>query len=274
MTNSRDWQGEVGRKWAEEWRRTDRSFSGLTDRLLGVASAGRVHRVLDVGCGAGELSLAMGRGHAGAEVVGIDISKPLLDVARERGSHLFNVSFELADSSCWLREAWAPDLIVSRHGVMFYDDPVDAFAHLRAIAAREGRLVFSCFRSREENIWADKIASLLPANAIAPTEPHAPGPFAFADVDYVTDILTAAGWASIAHEAVDFAYVAGTGEDPVADALSYFLAIGPAAAAARDLPDSDKAAFIAKLRRFIENHRHSDMVMMRGAAWIFTARAH
>lgn len=273
MTNGRDWQGDVGQKWADEWRRTDRSFSGLTDRLLGVASTGYVMRALDVGCGAGELSLALGRGHAAAEVLGIDISKPLLDVARERGSHLFNVSFELADATCWRREGWTPDLIVSRHGVMFYDDPIEAFSHLRSIAARDARLVFSCFRAVEENVWADRIANFLPPGAMPATDPRAPGPFAFADVDYVSDILTAAGWSDISFEPVDYAYVAGTGENPVEDALSYFLAIGPAAAASRTLPDSDRAEFMAKLRRFIENHNDGGMVVMRAAAWIFTARA-
>lgn len=273
MTDLYDWQGGVGDKWAEEWRRTDRSFAGLTDRLLGVASAGTIYRALDVGCGAGELSLALGRGHASAEIVGVDISDNLVSVAKERGDHLFNVSFEQGDASKWEREGWAPDLILSRHGVMFFPNPVGAFTHLHNIAARDGRLVFSCFRTVEENIWADKIASFLPSGAAPKGDPTAPGPFAFADAMHVRNILSEAGWTDIAFEPADYAYIAGTGEDPVGDALNFFLAIGPAAAAVRALPDSQKADFIAKLRRFLGNHRDGSMVAMRASAWIVTARA-
>ena len=84
MTDKTEWQGRIGQTWAAEWRRTDRSFTGLTDVLLGQASARPFRRALDIGCGAGELSLALARGHAGAEVVGIDISAELIAVARER----------------------------------------------------------------------------------------------------------------------------------------------------------------------------------------------
>src|SRR6476469_9219841 len=115
-----DWEGRVGRKWAEEWRRTDRSFAGLTDRLLARASARPLTRVLDVGCGAGEITLALARGHPQAEVIGLDISEHLIEAARERAAHLENATFLIADASNWRGSQFAPDLIVSRHGVMFF----------------------------------------------------------------------------------------------------------------------------------------------------------
>ena len=268
-----EWQGRLGDKWAAEWKRTDRSFASLTDRLLGAASAGKFFRALDVGCGAGELSLALARGHAGAEVHGIDISPELIRVATERGAHLHNVSFECANAATWHREFWAPELVVSRHGVMFFEDPPAAFGHLAQIAARDARLVFSCFRTLEENIWADRIDAFLPAHARGPKSgPGVPGPFAFADPAHVQGILMAGGWSHVAFEPVDYAYVAGTGEDPVSDALSYFLAIGPAARAAAQLADNEKAEFIAKLRRFLENHRDGNLVALKASAWIVSAR--
>ena len=272
MTDRSEWEGRVGRKWADEWRRTDRSFAGLTDRLLGRANAQPIRRALDVGCGAGELSLALARGHPGAEVVGLDVSAELIEAARGRGANLANVSFELADAAEWSREGFAPDLLVSRHGVMFFPDSVAAFTHLSGIAAREARLVFSCFRAMAENPWAGELAAFLPGGAPAPTDPHAPGPVAFADPDRVRGILAAAGWQGIGFEAVDFAYVAGTGDDPVSDAVSYFLAIGPAARAAADLPDSERASFVARLRRHLEGAREGSLVALPGAAWIVTAR--
>ncbi len=274
MTDKTEWQGRVGQTWATEWRRTDRSFTGLTEILLGRASALGFRRALDVGCGAGELSLALARGHAGAQLVGIDVSAELVEVAKTRGAHLSNVQFQCADAARWRDAAFAPDLIVSRHGVMFFDDPVAAFAHLGSLAAPSARLVFSCFRKPADNPWATRPTSLLPgAGVIAPAASDGPGPFAFADSGHVENILRQAGWADIHCEAADFAFVLGMGENAVEDALSYLLAIGPAARAARDLPEPERATFVTRLRELLAAQNEHGMIAMRAGAWIVTARA-
>jgi len=271
MTNRSDWQGRTGNKWADEWRRTDRAFTGLTDRLLGRASARPISHALDVGCGAGELTLALARGHSHARLVGIDISGELVTAARERAANLDNAGFEVADAAEWSRPDFTPDLIVSRHGVMFFDEPVGAFRHLASVATPDARLVFSCFRDRSENPWATQLAGLLPPGTIAPSLADAPGPFAFADPGRVEEILLAGGWRDVAFEPVDFAYVAGTGEDPVADARSFFLAIGPAAAAAAELAPAERAAFTARLEKFLERQRDGALIAFPAAAWIVSA---
>ncbi len=273
MTDRRDWEGRTGTKWAAEWRRTDRSFSGVTQHLLGSARQGPVNRVIDVGCGAGELSLAIAREHAQARVVGIDVSEALIAAARVRGGQLRNVRFELADASAWSGAGYQPDLLISRHGVMFFSDPVAAFANLLAQAAPSGRLLFSCFRDRRENPWASRIADLLPPGTASPLPLGAPGPFAFADKEYVDAILTGGGWRDITFEPLDFAYVAGSGGDPVSDALTYFLAIGPAAAAAAELESVERAKFIERLEEFLTAHRNGSIVALPAAAWIVSARA-
>ncbi|MGX7951782.1 class I SAM-dependent methyltransferase [Tsuneonella sp. HG249] len=272
MTSRSDWEGRTGNKWAQEWRRTDRSFAGLTERLLGRARTERISAALDVGCGAGELTLALARGNPDAQIVGIDISVPLVEAARERGEHLANASFEVADASHWSRPGFHPDLVVSRHGVMFFDQPVGAFAHLAQLVAPRGGLLFSCFRARAENPWATEIAELLPPGTLQHPAPGAPGPFAFADPNEVESILTAAGWSDIAFEAVDFAYIAGMGEDPAADATEFFLSIGPAAAAATELPSDERAAFIERLERWLHSRREGNLVGFPAAAWIVTGR--
>lgn len=271
MTNRSDWEGRTGRKWADQWRRTDRSFTGLTDRLLGRASARPIARALDVGCGAGELSLALARGHPQALIVGVDVSDPLIAVARERGAHLANASFEVTDAAVWSREGFAPDLVVSRHGVMFFDDPVAAFAHLAETAAPGARLVFSCFRERSANPWAHQVAALLPPGSVAPVAPDAPGPFAFADPMRVEAILTRAGWGEIAFEAIDFAFVVGTGERAVEEAVAYFLAIGPAAAAAAELAGDERRRFVERLEQYLAAECNDGLVALPAAAWIVTA---
>ncbi|GGD95934.1 methyltransferase [Tsuneonella deserti] len=273
MTDRSDWEGRVGQKWASEWRRTDRSFSGLTDRLLARAGAHPIQRAVDVGCGAGEVSLALARAHPDARIIGLDISEALIGAARQRGAELDNVTFLVADAGDWRGSQFAPDLVVSRHGVMFFPDPVAAFANLAQGAAANTRLVFSCFRDRTENPWATRVASLLPPHMQPEIDPDAPGPFAFADRDRVEGILTAAGWSEVAFEAVDFAYVAGAGEDALADARSFFLSIGPAAAVAATLDDAARAAFVARLDAYLAASLQDQLVALSGAAWIVSARS-
>lgn len=272
MTSKLDWQGRTGRSWADEWQRTDRSFTGLTDQLVGYASSRPITRVLDVGCGAGEISLALARGHPGAEVIGVDVSDDLIEVARGRGRHLANVSFEVADAAEWSRPGFAPELIVSRHGVMFFPEPVAAFAHLRSIAARDARLLFSCFRDLSENPWAERIESFLPPGTVSPPDRFSPGPFAFADQAHVGGILRDAGWIDVAFIPVDYAFIAGTGPDAVEDAVSYFSRIGPAARAATTLDDDERARFFERLRRFLSNNVDEGIIALRAGAWIVSAR--
>ncbi len=268
-----EWEGRVGRKWAEEWRRTDRSFAGLTDQLIARASARPISRALDVGCGAGELSLALARGHPARQVIGLDISEDLIEAARERAGNLANASFLVDDASTWRGSSFAADLVVSRHGVMFFADPVAAFANLAKGAAPDARLVFSCFRDRRENPWAVKVAALLPEGSVTETPTDAPGPFALADRERVQRILEAAGWAEVSFESVDFAYIAGAGENAVDDAVSFFQVIGPAARVAAGLDRQAQDAFAERLRRYLGGHAQGQLVALPGAAWIVSARS-
>ncbi len=268
-----DWEGAVGTKWAEEWRRTDRSFTGLTERLLVHARAKPISSALDIGCGAGELTLALARSHAHARLYGIDISEALIAAARSRAVNFANVEFAVADAANWTSDQIAPDLLLSRHGVMFFPGPVAAFDNLRRNAAPEARLIFSCFRAIEENPWAMGLTKLLPAGASPPPQSMVPGPFAFADRDAVAAMLAKAGWLEITFESVDFAYIAGTGDEPVADARSYFLSIGPAARVAAQLDPSDHVQFLRRLDKFLTRHLEEDIVAMLAGAWIVSARA-
>lgn len=273
MTGMTEWQGRVGRSWANEWRRTDRSFSALTPRLLDAALAEPFTSALDIGCGAGEVSLALAEARPTSAVIGVDVGEDLLAVARERGGDVGNAAFEHGDAATWSPADFAPDLLVSRHGVMFFDDPVRAFTHLGARAASNARLVFTCFRSASENAWAQGLANLLPGEGDAPSQPGEPGPFAFADKGYVRTMLMHAGWSEVAFEPIDFPYLAGSGADPVGDAMSYFLVIGPAARAATQLDDRQRPGFLARLREFLTNHACGDRVELGAAVWLVSARA-
>jgi len=272
MTDANEWRGRTGDGWAAQWQRTDRSFGPLTEHLLKRTREFAFGAALDVGCGAGELSLALARGRPRIRVVGVDISPQLVEVARGRGTRLGNVSFEVGDAALWQPpEGFVPDLLVSRHGVMFFEDSVAAFSHLAELAAPGAGLMFSCFRNRGENPFFTEVTRLLPDPEPAPP-PGAPGPFAFADRARVESILAAAGWGSIAFEPHDFAMIAGGGENPVADACEYFSVIGPAARAASELGPEERARFLDRVRELARRNLHEGIVSLRAAAWIVTAR--
>ncbi|MEO6388620.1 MAG: class I SAM-dependent methyltransferase [Croceibacterium sp.] len=271
MTDAIEWQGRVGDSWASNWRRTDRSFDALTDRLLARTREFSFDSALDVGCGAGELSLALARTQPQGTVLGVDISPALIEVARERAAHLANVTFEVADAATWQSATRPPGFLISRHGVMFFDNPLAAFTNLRVAARPAAGLMFSCFRMWDENpVFAD-IVRMLP-NSPPPPESGVPGPFAFADRQRVAAILEAAGWHGIAFEPFDFAMFVGAGDDPVEDTVAYFSVIGPAARAAGQLTAEEKSRFDDQVRELAQANLDSGLVSLRAAAWIVTAR--
>jgi len=270
MTSGAEWQARVGQNWAAMYRQTDRSFAGLTQRLLERIGPVRGDTVLDVGCGAGEVTLAIARARPAAHVTGIDLSADLVAVARERAADRPNVSLVAADAASFMPDP-APDLIVSRHGVMFFADPVAAFAHLRQTAAARAELFFTCFRSPAENPWATEIGALL-AQATAAPQGYTPGPFAFADTDFVRGVLSQAGWKGIDFEAVDYAYVAGQGDDAVADAEAFLARIGPFAQALRTAPADQQDDLRRRLRGLLLRRVSENLVVFPAAAWIVSAR--
>jgi SAM-dependent methyltransferase len=267
MTGTIDWQGAVGDVWADEWQRTDRTFIPVDSALFATVTAGDLlpTRILDIGCGAGGTTLAFAARFSEASLIGLDLSERLLAVARARDTAR-RCTFVAGDASSW-SGASGFDLLVSRHGVMFFDEPVAAFRHLRTLALPGGRLVFSCFRAASANPWT----ALIPGPP--PGDPHAPGPFAFADRGRVAAILAAAGWQHAQAQALDYPYVAGEGDDPVSDAVGFFRRIGPAARMLASLSDSDRHAALDAMRRGCADYRDENRVVFPAAAWIWSAAA-
>jgi SAM-dependent methyltransferase len=274
MTTAYDWTGRIGDVWAAEWRRTDRSFTNLTPYLnaaILAAATSRTRKIIDIGCGAGATTLATAQALPNATVTGIDLSPTLIEIARHLAETQTSASFECVDITVAAPNHAPTDLYVSRHGVMFFADPVMAFATLAKAAAPDAKLVFSCFAERAANRWATETITATGGNVDAPAT-TAPGPFAFADSTYVATILESAGWEAAPPQRIDFAYRAGEGTDSVADAVDYFRRIGPAASAIRDAAPEERDRHIARLTQVCERHGNGDMVEFPAAAWIWTAR--
>jgi SAM-dependent methyltransferase len=267
------WNGPAGERWAREQDALDRAFVAFTERLLATAALCPGQRVLDVGCGTGTTALAAADAvGAGGAVVGVDISEPMLARARERSAGRPNVAYALADASTH-DFGGTFDVELSRFGVMFFDRPAAALAHLRAALRPGGALVFACWRSVPENAWAlvpyETASALLPP--AAPSDPEAPGPFAFADAARVTRLLREAGFSKIDVAPFDADVVLS---DQGLDAAVHFaMTAGPTGRAIREAGDLAKdrirLALEARFRRLADG----DRVALGGAVWLVRAES-
>jgi SAM-dependent methyltransferase len=264
---------EKGRDWTELQDRMDANLSGAHAAIMAFAAAQSSEQVLDIGCGTGTTTLALADavGPRG-KITGVDVSQPMLDLARRRSEGRANVSFVLADASV---HAFRPefDLLFSRFGVMFFDDPLAAFANLHAGLKPSGRLAFVCWRTPPENLWAT--APLTAARPLLPEQPApdplAPGPFAFADPQRIRDILAGAGFGGISIEKHDG--VMNMGADSAAVAAQT-LRIGPLSRAMGDADAAVRAKVVEVVRHALEEFRDSTgEIAPPTACWLVGARA-
>ncbi|WP_437609744.1 methyltransferase domain-containing protein [Sorangium sp. So ce834] len=273
----RCWNEVAGPKWValnDLISAQMRPLGALAMDRAGIAAG---ERVLDVGCGIGETTLELGRrvGASGA-VVGVDVSAPMLDRARAaaQAAGAANVAFENADA----QTAALPgpfDVLYSRFGVMFFADPAAAFENLRKALRRGARLAFVCWRSLQENPWLSVPTQILGRHLpLAQADPHAPGPFAFADAARVGDVLSRAGFVRVQCEPIDqeLSIAGGRALDETVD---FLLKMGPAAAALREANAAPELVdrVRADLREAIAPHAGAEGVRMGSAVWIVTAAA-
>ncbi len=189
-------------RWAAAWPRRERLTEAVSPYLLKAADARPGQRVCDIGCGGGALTLALaGAVGPGGRAVGIDVSAPLLELARGRAkeSGVVNVDFVERDVQTASPDDEPFDLAVSQFGVMFFDEPLAAFAAVRAALVRGGRLVFACWQGVEHNPWhvGTALRSLLPPRPTPPPGKSPVGPFVLGDDEYVRDLLGGAGFAAV-----------------------------------------------------------------------------
>jgi SAM-dependent methyltransferase len=270
-----EWNGPLGERWAELQSRLDELTGPFGRAALKAAAARPGERIIDIGCGCGEttFALAQAAGPAGA-VTGVDISRPMLDSARRQAaSGPRNIAFLEADASA----ADLPrdnDLLFSRFGVMFFDEPVPAFTHLHSALKSTGRMAFCCWRTAQENPWATTpMAATRAALDVTdpPPHPHAPGPFAFADPDRLRGILNEAGFTDIAIQPFDAPVRLGSSPR---DAAENAVRFGPAGRLVREKGEASLPAALAAIEAAVASLAGPDgTVFAAGAVWIVTATA-
>ncbi len=257
------WSQDSGASWAVLQPLMDRLYQGVTDAVIEAANPGPGEAVLDIGCGGGSTTLAMARRLApGGRCVGVDVSPDLVAIAQSTLRHE-RATFQLGDAQVHPFEAATFDAVMSRFGVMFFDDPVASFANIRRAVETDGRLAFACWRSPADNplvqVPMQAVAPLLPQGLPAPPPPGSPGRFAFADPDRVRGILASSGWRDIAVAPLD---------TPSPLSIDELIAVS-----LRTLPgniqDKARAAAAKRLQTYVVD----GVIPMVSACWLVTARA-
>lgn len=267
------WNGIDGEHWAREQQYLERVLAPVTGPLLDFAKPRSGSTVLDVGCGCGATTIELARavGPSG-RVVAIDVSAPMLARAKERLSAFANTACLLGDAAELALQDYAAELIVSRLGVMFFGDPVTAFANLRGALASGGRVRFACWRSIKENPWLQ-----VPLHAIyehtprlPKPGPEEPGPFSFADVERVERVLMAAGFTRPSFTPLDLQLDLAAG-GTLEDAARHASGTGPARRALADQPEEVHGAAVESIRRALKPYETATGVRLPGALWLVAA---
>ncbi|SER19332.1 class I SAM-dependent methyltransferase [Sphingobium sp. YR768] len=269
-----DWNGRNGDQWVAHQASLDQMLAPFGAAAIAAAAPQPGDHILDIGCGAGDSSLHIAGlvGQAGT-VMGLDISAALIERAGERARNSGSSAlFQLADAARAPLPVATYDCLFSRFGVMFFDDPVAAFGHMRSALKPDGRLVFVCWRTAAENDWVSlpmgAIKGIVPSTPPPPAD--APGPFSFGDGDRVRTILSAAGFADIALTPFDHAIPFAS---DVAAAVRRACDVGPLERALLHQSDAVRAQAMQAVGDAFAGRRTEEGVIINGAAWIVTATA-
>ena len=270
-----DWNGDLGERWVQMQRETDRVVGPFGAAALAAAAPQRGERVIDIGCGCGETTFDLAdRVGPDGHVLGLDVSRPMLAVAdaQPRRPGAAPIEFREGDASA------APlpggiDLLYSRFGTMFFDEPAAALSHLRKALKPGGRMAFVAWRTPKDNPWG--IVPLMAARKALgieppPVDPYAPGPYAFADKERVEGLLSQAGFVGIAFERHDAAVPVGPSPRVATDLL---LRIGPTARLLREAGQQHAATVREAVEHVLAGYVGPDgTVALNGSTWIVTAR--
>jgi SAM-dependent methyltransferase len=267
------WNGAAGTTWVETQSVLDELLAPFERLLIEHGVHDKTSAVLDIGCGAGSTTLAAARrvGQRGA-CVGLDISAPLVEAAtaRAKKERLDNVSFICADAQTHAFEPHRFDAVISRFGVMFFDDPVAAFRNIRSAASQDALLTFVSWRGPAENPFmtaaARAAAPYLPA--LPTPDPNGPGQFGLADPDRVRRVLDESGWKRVDLRPTD---VPASVEER--ELLGYVTRMGPVGLALRDVDESTRARTVAAVQAAFVPFVRDGAARFNAACWLVSARA-
>ncbi len=271
VEQTRAWDGVEGDLWTEneEWYNAAARY--ITPQLFAGAAIRPADRVLDIGCGTGATTRAAARIASSGSAFGIDLSSRMIERARERAAEegLANVRFERGDAQVYRFDPSTFDVVISRFGSMFFDDPVQAFTNVCGALKPRGRLALVCWRDTARNEWMTKTLGALAGEREIPTPPpDAPSGVSFADPSRVRRILTAGGFEEPTLEPISEPFFLGP---DAATAFEKFGKTGIAAGLLKDLDDRGRAESLERLRTEMKEHETPEGVLFDSSAWLVRA---
>jgi len=269
---SNSWVGEMGDKWNTYFDTFEGMIAPVGEAAIEHAGFTDGERVIDIGCGAGVTSFDIARRVGSGHVTGLDVSPVLVATANRRlaDTGLSNVDFVCADAATASMRGY--DVLFSRFGVMFFDDPVAAFSNMRGFLRPGGRLSFVCWGPPGEQPWVGQLMAIAAQYVdLPPPVPNAPGPFAFGDPNYLRGILAESGFSNASLTRwTGNQQLGGPGATPesaarfVMDALFLGDAMAESSATAKASAYGDT---VNLLKDFVVNGN----VEMQGCAWLVNA---
>ncbi len=267
------WNGGEAAHWLACEDRYEAMLAPFTGHLLRAAAVSGPDRVLDVGCGCGGTTRAAGRVVIDGEALGVDLSSQLLRRAgqRAREQGLGNVSFEHADVQVHAFTGSVFDAAISRFGVMFFADPVAAFANIARALRPGGRLAVLCWADALDNQWmvVPGAAAAQHVALPAPGDPASPGPFSLADPDKIAAIFGAAGLAGAGIEEVAEPLLLGSG---IAGTVEFLKATGFGQRLLSGADPETIARVTDAMAAALEHHVTAQGIRLGSKAWLATAR--
>jgi SAM-dependent methyltransferase len=265
----RAWDGAEGAYWAVHHEQLEAALDRYQPALLEAAAIRPTDRVLDIGCGTGVTTRAAARAAHAGQVLGVDLSTQMIEVARglARRAGLTNAWFERADAQVHAFGRSTFDVLLSQNGAMFFGRPIDAFANLRSSLNPEGRLVLLTWQSADRQEWVRAFAQALAGRTPPAPDPGKPGPFSLSDPVRVHALLSAAGFGNIQLTSLTEATTYGR---TVPEA--HRLLLGQLGWMLEGQDESQRAASVEALRRTLTAHQTADGVRYDSATWLITAR--
>lgn len=270
------WTEQGGPVWLANEALLEGSAERFGVRALEAADITAGERVIDIGCGTGRTTVDIARrvGDAG-HVLGLDISPLLLGRAQEhaKAAGTTNATFTAGDAQTHPLADENADLVFSRFGVMFFEDPVAAFANLRSGLRPGGRLAFVCWKDAPSNAWMS-VPVMAAASVLGPPDPpppDAPGPFRFGEPELVRSILGDAGFGEISVD--DFSTTMDTPVQGADERLSFVLRMGPIGAKYAEADDVTQKRALEAILDAAAAYESDGAYRLPAATWIVTARA-